>query len=52
LLLATRTSARRLEYLRALLLQILESFGVPQSAVQLDYSDAPSGISIIIRSSP
>jgi hypothetical protein len=41
-----------LEYLRALLLQILESFGVPQSAVQLDYSDAPSGISIIIRLKP
>jgi hypothetical protein len=41
-----------LEYLRALLLQILESVGVPQSAVQLDYSDAPSGISIIIRIKP
>ncbi len=40
------------EDLRGFILQVLEACGVPQSAVQLDYSDAPSGISIVIRSAP
>jgi hypothetical protein len=40
------------EDLRGFILQVLEACGVPQSAVQLDYTDAPSGISIVIRSAP
>ena len=32
--------------------QIAEAIGMPPSALRLDYSDAPSGLSLIIRAFP